>query len=116
MCGVTRREIPAAWAAAAKVSDSTRLLTAASIGEQPAAVAMGAPQAFQFVEDRLWQRHQPLLVALADDAQHLIGPVDGANLEGGGLADAQATRIHDGEAGLVNRVADTPEQLPDLIL
>ena len=33
---------------------------AASIGEQPAAVAMGAPQAFQFVEDRLWQRHQPL--------------------------------------------------------
>ena len=77
---------------------------------------MGAPQAFQFVEDRLWQRHQPLLVALADDAQHLIGPVDGANLEGGGLADAQATRIHDGEAGLVNRVADTPEQLPDLIL
>ena len=56
------------------------------------------------------------LLPLPTMRSDLIGPVDGANLEGGGLADAQATRIHDGEAGLVNQVADTPEQLPDLIL
>ena len=77
---------------------------------------MGPPQAAQLVENRLWQRHQPLLVALADDAQHLVGPVDGADLQRGGLADAQAARIHDGEARLVDRVADTAEQAPDLIL
>jgi len=65
-----------------------------SVGEQPATVAMGPPQAAQLVENWLWQRHQPLLVALADDAQHPVG----ADFRRGGLADAQATRIHDGEA------------------
>ena len=94
MCGATRREIPAASAMAAKVSDSTRLLIGASPcrdWEEPAAVAMGAPQV-AFVEDRVWQRRQPLLVTLTDDAQRLIGPIDGTNLERGGLADAQAAR------------------------
>jgi hypothetical protein len=33
------------------------------VGEQPAAVVMGPPQASQLVENRLWQRHEPLLVA-----------------------------------------------------
>src|SRR5208283_5057195 len=47
---------------------------------------MGAPQAAEIVENRLWQRYQPLLVALADDAQHLVGPVNGADLQRGGLA------------------------------
>ena len=89
---------------------------AAVVGEQPAAVAMGPPQAAQLVENRLGQRHQPLLVALADDAQHLVGSVDGADLQRGGFADAQAARIHDGEARLVDRVADTAEQATDLIL
>ena len=88
----------------------------AVVGEQPAAIAMGPPQAAQLVENRLWQRHQPLLVALADDAQHLVGPVDGANFQRGGFADAQTTGIHDGEAGLVGRVADTAEQATDLII
>src|SRR5271157_4114331 len=71
---------------------------------------MGAPQAAEIVENRLWQRRQPLLVALADDAQHLVGPVNGADLQRGGLADAQTTRIHDGKARLVDRVADTAEE------
>jgi len=52
----------------------------ASIGEQPAGVVMAPPEVAQLGEDGLWQRHQPLLVALADDAQHLVGPVNGANL------------------------------------
>ena len=86
------------------------------VGEQPAAVVMGPPQASQLVENRLWQRHEPLLVALADDTQHLVGPVDGANFQRGGFADAQTTGIHDGEAGLVGRVADTAEQATDLII
>jgi hypothetical protein len=86
------------------------------VGKQPAAVAMGAPQTAEVVENRLWQRHQPLLVALADDTQHLVGPVDGTDFQRGGLADAQTARIHDGKARLVNRVADTPEQVPDLVL
>src|SRR5665213_1618461 len=46
------------------------------VGEQPAAVVMGEPEAAQFVENRLWQRRQPLFVALADDAQHQVGPVN----------------------------------------
>ena len=53
---------------------------------------MGQPQAAQFVEDRLWQRRQPLLIAFTDDVQHLVGPVNGANLQRGGLTDAQAAR------------------------
>ena len=77
---------------------------------------MGAPQAAEIVKNRLWQRCQPLLVALADDAKHLVGPVDGAHFESGGLADAQAARIHNGEARLVDRVVDGAEQKPDLIL
>jgi hypothetical protein len=29
----------------------------------------------------LWQRHQPLLVALANDTQHQVGPVNRADLQ-----------------------------------
>src|SRR5271165_582809 len=39
---------------------------AVSIGEQPTGVVMGQPQAAQLVENRLWQRRQPLLVALTE--------------------------------------------------
>ena len=67
-----------------------------SIGEQPAGVVMGLPEAAQRVEHRLWQRRQSLLVALADDAQYLVGTIYDANFQRGGLADAQAARIHDG--------------------
>jgi hypothetical protein len=77
---------------------------------------MALPQATQLVENRLWQWYQPLLVALTDDAQNLVGPVDGANFQRSGFADAQTTGIHDGEAGLVGRVVDTAEQATDLII
>jgi hypothetical protein len=89
---------------------------AAVVGEQPAAIAMPPPQLAQVVENRLWQWHQPLFVALTNDAQHLIGPVDSAYLQRDDLADAQTAGIHDGEASFVDRVADAAEQLPDLIL
>src|ERR1700694_1321440 len=77
---------------------------------------MGPPQPAQIVEDWLGERHQPLLVALPDDAQYLVGSVDGADPQRGGLADPQTARIHDDEARLVDRVANTAEQAPDLIL
>ena len=89
---------------------------AAVVGEQPAAIVMAPPQMAQLVENRLWQRHQPLLVALADDTQHLVRSVNSANFQRGGFADAQTTGIHDGEAGLVGRVADTAEQPTNLII
>ena len=63
------------------------------VGEQPTAIVVGQPQLAQLVENRLRQRHEPLLVALADDAQHLVGPVDGTDFQCGGLADAQTTGI-----------------------
>ena len=86
------------------------------VGEQPAAIAMTPPQVAQVVENRLWQWHQTLFVALTDDAQHLVGPVDSAYLQRDDFADAQTAGIHDGEASFVDRVADAAEQLPDLIL
>jgi len=88
----------------------------APIGEQPAWVAMGPPHRAELVENRLGQQHQPLLVALANDTQHLVGAVDGADLQMGGFADAQAARIHGGEARPGDHVADVAEQLTDLLL
>jgi hypothetical protein len=46
---------------------------------------------------------------LADDTQYLVGPIDGTDFQRGGLADAQAARIHDREARLVDRVTDAAE-------
>jgi hypothetical protein len=46
----------------------------------------------------------------------LVGSVNGADLQRGGLGDAQAARIHQGEARLVDWIADGAEQVPDLIL
>src|SRR3954462_7896264 len=77
-------------------------------------MAVGPPEAAQLAQQRRRQRHQALLVALADDAQKLIGGVDGAYFQGGGLADPQAAGIHEGEAGLVDRVADPAQELTDL--
>lgn len=70
----------------------------------------------QRIEHRLGQWHQPLLIALADDAQYLVGPVDGADLQRGGLAHAQAAGMHDGKASLVSRVADCAEPAANLVL
>ena len=53
----------------------------------------GRPHLAQRIEDRLRQRHPPLLVPFADDEQGQLGAVDRANLQGHGLADAQAASI-----------------------
>ena len=63
------------------------------IGKDPARVAMTRPQAAQRFERRLRQGHATFLAALADDAQHPVGAVDGGDLESGGLADAQAAGV-----------------------
>ena len=44
-------------------------------------------------ERRLRQGQATFLAALADDAQHPVGAVDGGDLESGGLADAQAAGV-----------------------
>jgi hypothetical protein len=69
---------------------------------QPGADAVGPPQPAQVIEDRLGQRHEPLLVPLPDDAQQQIVAVDRADLECRGLAGPQAASIHEREAGLVD--------------
>jgi hypothetical protein len=77
-------------------------------------VLVGPPQRAQIIEHRLRQRHAPLCVALPDDAQEQIGLVDRADLERRGLAEAQAASVHDGEAGLVDRVPYAAKQVADL--
>jgi len=86
------------------------------IGEQPAWIAVGLPKGSQVVQDRLWQRHEPLPVALADNAKPEIGAVYSADFQGRGLAYAQAAGVHQGEAGLVNRVPHAAEQRSDLLV
>ena len=56
------------------------------------------------------------LIALADDAKLKIGAVDGADFQGRGLAYAQAAGVHEGEAGLVNRVPHAAQQRADLLV
>lgn len=85
-------------------------------GEQPTRVAMGPPKMAEFVEHRLWQRHKPLLVAFANNSQHLVGSINGTDLQSCGLADAKTACIHGSEAGLVDGVADSAEQQPDLLI
>jgi hypothetical protein len=86
------------------------------IGEDPARVAMARPQSAQSLEHRLRKRHMAFLVALADDAQHAIGAVDGGDLESGGLGDAQAAGIDQREAGLMDGIADRTQQLANLAI
>ena len=77
---------------------------AGMVGEQPVPVLMGLPQPAQFKEHRPRHRHQPLLVALADDAQRQVGAVDRIDLQVQRLADAQTAGVGERQAGLVNRV------------
>ena len=86
------------------------------IGEEPAWIAVGLPKRPQVVQDRSRQGHEPLPVALADDAEPEIGAVDGADFQGRGLADAQAAGVHQGEAGLVNRAPHAAQQRADLLV
>ena len=84
------------------------------IGEEPARIAVGLPKRPQAIQGRLWQRHEPLPVALADDAKLQIGAVYGADFQGRGLAYAQAAGVHEGEAGLVNGYPHAAQQCADL--
>lgn len=56
------------------------------VGKQPARVPVGLPERAQVVQNWLRQRDDPLFVALADNPQLTIDPVDGANLERGCLS------------------------------
>ena len=89
---------------------------AGAIGKQPATVAVGLPHPAQFCEHWLRQRNPPFLVPFADDVQRQVGPVDRTDLEGQGLADAQAASVNDPEAGFVNRAFYATEQTPDLVV
>lgn len=89
---------------------------AGAIGKQPAAVAVGLPHPAQFREQRLRQRDPPFLVPFADDVQRQVGPVDRTDLEGPGLADAQAAGVNDREAGFVDRAFYATEQMADLLV
>ena len=48
--------------------------------------AVGPPKVTQIVQERPWQRHKPLLAALASDAEQHIGTVDRADFQVRGLA------------------------------
>ena len=86
------------------------------IGKEPARIAMSLPERPQVIQDRSRQWHKPLSIALADDAKLKIGAVDGADFQGRGFAYAQAAGVHEGEAGLVNRVPHAAQQRPDLLV
>ena len=51
------------------------------------------------------ERHATFLVALADDADQSVEAVDRRDFKRGCLADAQAARIHQQEAGLGDRAS-----------
>ena len=69
-------------------------LGAVVIGKQPLSVTVLPPHGLQFVEDRLRQRHQPLLVALADNAQDHPRTVDCTDVKSGCLRNPEAACIH----------------------
>ena len=70
------------------------VVAAALVGEEPPGMVMAGPERPQALVDRLRQRDQALLVALADDPQHHAGAIDLADLEGRGLGDPQTAGGH----------------------
>lgn len=60
--------------------------TAGFVGKKPTRVLVGLPELAQVVQNWPRQRDDPLFVALADDPQLTIDPVDGPNLERGCLS------------------------------
>jgi hypothetical protein len=64
--------------------------------------------------DRLGHRHDPFLVALADDAQNAAGFVDGGDGKSGGLADPQAAAVDQAETAVVDRIAYAIKNAPNL--
>jgi hypothetical protein len=82
------------------------------VGKQPALIAVLAPQEAQACVDRLRQRDQTFLVALADNPHHAVG--DGGHFEVGGFRNAQAAGVDQAKAGAVDRIADIGQDAPDL--
>lgn len=91
-------------------------LGADAIGKEEPGVAVHAPEGAQVLVDWLRQRNQPLLVAFADDAQDHPRAVNRGDFESDCLRDAQATRIHQREAALVDRVRYAAKEPADLII
>jgi hypothetical protein len=56
------------------------------VGKKPTRVPVGLPERAQLVQNWPRQQDDPLLVALADDPQLTVDPVDGPNLECGCLS------------------------------
>ena len=75
---------------------------------------MFPPHDHQLVEYRLRQRHQPLLVALADNAQDHPRTVDRADMKRSCLRNPEAACIHQREAAPMSWVADYRKKLPHL--
>jgi hypothetical protein len=75
---------------------------------------VGRPELAQAFENRSGQRNDPLLVALADNPQLTVDPVDGANLERDCLSGTQAAGVDDGAAGFVDGVLQAGKEVTDL--
>src|SRR4051812_15635725 len=75
---------------------------------------MGPPEATQIVQQRLRERHDALLVALADDAHLQVGAVDCADFQACRLADPQAAAVYNSEAHLVDWILHADQERPDL--
>src|SRR5208283_4491343 len=99
--------MPAATAAEAKVSDSMRLLSGAS------------PCRLGNSQRRLrWVRHKQLRssrTGCGSGTSRSLLPLPMMRNTWLARSMAQTTRIHDGKARLVDRVADTAEEMTDLI-
>jgi len=87
---------------------------AEAIRAEPTRVAVGQPNATQVIEHWLRQRHAALLVTLADDPKQQSGAVNASDFHGCGLADAQATGIHEREASSMDGVPYAAKECADL--
>jgi hypothetical protein len=85
-------------------------------GEDPLRVAMESPGLLHPAMHDIRQREEAFLVALANDAEGMLGGVDVAGAECDGLEDAEAGDPHQFEAGAIDGVTDGREQAEDLFL
>jgi hypothetical protein len=89
------------------------MVAAIPVREEPERMVVYAPESFQLMEDRLWQREKSLLVAFPHDAQGHIGALDSVNIQGNSLADAQAASVHQGQTNLVGGSMDAIQEMAD---
>jgi hypothetical protein len=84
------------------------------IGKYPASVSVKLPKPPQTPEHRVRKWDDTLLIALADDCEEVFAAVNCRDLKTHRLTGSQAARIHEREAGLVNRICCEGEQLTGL--